>query len=479
MAAGPEDAYLCGYGPHIMNTETRAGSPFDRMLRLFADVRAGEGVTAILLSLNVFLILTAYYVLKPVREALILSEGSAARKTYLSAAQVLMLAAIVPLYGRLVKRLPRRRLINTVTAFFILCLFVFYLLGRAGVKEGVAFFLWIGIFNMMIVAQFWSFANDLYSKDEGERLFPIVGFGASLGAVLGARLSGDFINLIGLFEVMLVGAALLVTELLLTNYIDIREAAHERHSQTSVEHQKMSNAGAFALVLRTRYLLLIALMVAIYNTVNTTGEFLLSRTVQEHVALAVGAANQDAIKREIGTFYSQFFATVNIVGLLLQMFVVSRIVKWFGVPIAVVILPLVSLGAYGIIAFLPILRAVFVAKVSENATDYSLNNTVRAMLFLPCTTEQKYSGKQAIDSFFSRLGDLGAALVVFIGTTVLALSTSLFAVVNAGLVLIWLGLAWQIGRFYRDLSITGRPPESSAARDEHVVPELSPRPTPS
>jgi AAA family ATP:ADP antiporter len=462
-----------------MATEGRAASPLDRMLRLAADVRAGEGLTAILLSLNVFLILTAYYVLKPVREALILGEGSAQRKTYLSVVQVILLAVIVPVYGRLVKRLARRSLINTVTSVFILCLFVFYALGRAGVQEGVAFFLWIGIFNMMIVAQFWSFANDLYSKDEGERLFPIVGFGASLGAVVGARLAGDFIKGIGIFEVMLVGAALLVVELLLTNYIDIREAARERRSQASAAHQQVSKAGAFGLVFRTRYLLLIALMVSVYNTVNTTGEFLLSRTVQEHVALAVGANHIDVVKREIGTFYSQFYATVNITGLLLQLFVVSRIVKKFGVPIAVVILPLISLGAYGLIAFAPFLRAVFVGKVCENATDYSLNNTVRAMLFLPCTTEQKYSAKQAIDSFFSRMGDLGAAAVVFIGTTWLALSTSLFAVVNAGLVLLWLGLAWQIGRGYRDLSISGRPPESSVAGDEKVVPRLSPRPTPS
>ncbi len=92
---------------------------------------------------------------------------------------------MVPLYGRLVDRMdPRVRLINVVTAFFVVCLLVFYVLGRAGVPLGMVFFLWIGIFNLMIVAQFWSFANDIYTKDQGERLFAIVGFGASLGAVV-------------------------------------------------------------------------------------------------------------------------------------------------------------------------------------------------------------------------------------------------------------------------------------------------------
>ena len=192
--------------------ETSQGSPLDRFLRLFTDVKAGEAPTALLMSLNVFLILMAYYVLKPVREALILGEGSAELKTYMSAAQVGVLAIAVPLYGRLVERLNRRRLINVVTAFFVVCLFVFYALGSAGVPLGKVFFLWIGVFNLMIVAQFWSFANDVYTKDQGERLFAIVGFGASLGAVFGSRFADMFIKRLGVYELMLVGAGLLVIE---------------------------------------------------------------------------------------------------------------------------------------------------------------------------------------------------------------------------------------------------------------------------
>jgi AAA family ATP:ADP antiporter len=448
-----------------MATNTRPASPLDRLLRLAADVRAGEGLTAVLLSLNVFLILMAYYVLKPVREALILGERSAATKTYLSVGEVFLLALIVPLYGRLVQRMDRRRLINTVTGFFVLCLIAFYVLGHAGAHLGIAFFLWISIFNLMIVAQFWSFANDLYSKDEGERLFPVVGFGASLGAVVGAGMASGVIERIGVLELMLVGAALLVIEVVLTNYIDSREGRMGRGPSTPhAATVKKSEGGAFGLVVRTRYLLLIALMLTLHNTVKTTGEFLLGQTVQESAMRDIGPGKPAEVKRAIGSFYSNFYASVNIAGLLLQLFVVSRIVKRFGVPLAVLVLPLVSLGAYGVIAVAPILRAVFAAKVGENSTDYSLNNTVRNMLFLPCTTEQKYSAKQAIDSFFVRLGDVGAAAIVFVGTTWLSLGTSAFAVVNGVFVLIWLALAWRIGRQYKELSVSGRPPAVSPAR---------------
>src|SRR6185436_20297416 len=151
--------------------KTSTPSRLDRMLGVFADVHAGEGGTALLLALNVFLILMAYYVLKPVREALILGEGSAELKSYMSAGQVVLLAFVVPLYSRLVARFVRIRLINVVTAFFVACLLLFYVLARFHVPLAIVFFLWIGIFNLMVVAQFWSFANDIYTKDQGERLF--------------------------------------------------------------------------------------------------------------------------------------------------------------------------------------------------------------------------------------------------------------------------------------------------------------------
>src|SRR6188768_1256630 len=168
-------------------TDTRPRSAFDRFLSIFADVHSGEGLTAVLLALNVFLILTAYYVLKPVREALILSEGSAELKSYLAAGQVLVLSLGVPL--------------------------------------GVVFFVWIGIFSLMIIAQFWAFANDVYTKEEGERLFVIVGFGASLGAVAGARIADRLIEPLGVYQLMLLGAAILLAQLALTNHINTRENA--------------------------------------------------------------------------------------------------------------------------------------------------------------------------------------------------------------------------------------------------------------
>ena len=131
-------------------TEQPRTSGVDRILNLLTVVRPGEARTALLLALNVFLILMAYYILKTVREALILGEGTAELKSYLSAAQVVTLAFVVPFYGRLVARFPRMRLINIVTVFFVLCPPAFYLLAQLGMPMvPIIYFIWIGIFSLM------------------------------------------------------------------------------------------------------------------------------------------------------------------------------------------------------------------------------------------------------------------------------------------------------------------------------------------
>ena len=437
----------------MATTDTRPRSALDRFLGIFADVHSGEGLTAILLAVNVFLILTAYYILKPVREALILSQGSAELKTYMAAGQVIALAFIVPFYGKLVASRPRMRLINTVTAFFTGCLIVFYFLAKAGVPLGIPFFIWIGVFSLMIVAQFWSFANVIYDKAEGERLFAIVGFGASLGAVAGSQIADVLIEPVGINQLLLLGAGVLGAQVMLTNYVDHRERksiqSHTKQVSPSKTATKASHSQSFQLVFKTRYLILMAIMLMLANWVNTTGEYILSNIVKQNAEqLLAGGATSLTEEQIIGDFYSKYFTYVNILSLTIQLFLVSRIVKWFGIGWAVMVLPFIALGAYNVIIFIPTLTAVLSAKVAENSTDYSLNNTVRNMLFLPCTYEEKFSAKQAIDSFFVRMGDVLSAALVFFGTNIMQLSARQFAGVNAVLVLLWLVLAWQVGRIY-------------------------------
>src|SRR3954453_12948033 len=209
---------------------TRQPGLLERVLRLFTDVRPGEAGTALLLTLNIFLLLSCYYIIKPLREALILSGEGAEVKSYAAAGQAILLLGLVPAYGLLADRLPRRGLLNAVTAFFVLCLVAFFGLTKAHVDVGGVFFLWVGIFSLMIVAQFWSFANDLYTKEQGERLFAIVAAGGSLGALIGAALAAWLIPPVGIPQLLLVAAGLLALAAVVSNVVDARERArHETH----------------------------------------------------------------------------------------------------------------------------------------------------------------------------------------------------------------------------------------------------------
>jgi AAA family ATP:ADP antiporter len=436
-------------------------SVLDRALSIFADVRAGEGFSAILLAANVFYLLAFYSVLKIVRDALILSEAGAVAASYASAGQAILMLGFVPAYGAFASRVNRVWLICGVMLFFASNLLIFALLGVGGVRIGIPFYLWIGVFSMAAVAQFWAFANDLYSTERGKRLFPVIGVGASLGAVVGSGLTAIVFGGIGPYRLMLIAAAGLLVPVGLTVWVHRRERAQSagpravppslargepRRGRAASEkddaaEQPLSRAGGFQLVASNRYLRLIAMLVLVFSLVNTLGGFILNSMI---------TAEAGGDRALIGAMAGRIQTWVNFVSFLMQAFVVSRIFKYAGVRAALFILPAIALGGYTLIALIPLFAVVQWTKILENSTDYSIQNTTRHALFLPTSREAKYKAKQAIDSFFVRAGDMLQAAVVFVGT-MLAVGIRGYALVNVVLVLVWIGLAVAIAREHRAL----------------------------
>jgi AAA family ATP:ADP antiporter len=208
----------------------------------------------------------------------------------------------------------------------------------------------------------------------------------------------------------------------------------------------------FALVMKSRYLGLLALLLVLLNIVNTVGEYILGRAVV--MAADAQVAVQAGFDKEayIGTFYGSYFFWTNVATIVIQAFLVSRIVKRFGMRGVLLALPLVALGAYGLAAAGAGLMALRSLKIAENSTDYSVNNTAKQMLWLPTSREEKYKAKQAIDTFFVRSGDMLAAGVVFLGTHGLALGVAGFARANIAVVLIAIFVAVLLLREYRRLT---------------------------
>ena len=444
------------------------GGPLERLLRPFAQVRAGEALDALLLMLSVFLLLTAYYVLKVVREPLILAGGGAELKSYTSAGQAVLLLVLIPAYGALASRVNRVRLISGMTLFFISNLAIFYLLALARVPGlGVAFFVWVGIFNLMIIAQFWSFANDIYTPEQGRRLFAIVGFGQTLGAILGGVVAKALIGPLGVYQLMLVAAGILVTYLALVRIVNRRALRTAPAGGARAAEAPLDRRGGFELVLRDRYLLLIGLLLLVLNFVNTNGVYILGRFISQEAARLAAAGATHGLppgefqQRFIGGFYADYFTWVNTVTALIQLFVVSRIMQRFGVRAALYVLPLVAFGGYSLLAFAPVLALIRVTKIGEDSLDYSLNNTARQALFLPTSREAKYKAKAAIDTLFVRAGDLLSAGLVFMGA-LWSFRIRDFALVNLALVAMWLLIVVAIGRRHRAFGTEGRAPDASA-----------------
>ena len=442
--------------PYFKTLGEAPKNALEKLLSLFADVRAGEGVGTLLLALNVFLLLAGYSVMRPARDGLILTEGGAEAASYSAAAQAVLLTAVVPLYGWLGTRMRRIRLIAIVMTFFSLTLVGFYAGGRIGLREGVAFYIWIGLINVFIVSQFWAFANDLYTEGQGRRLFPLIGVGQSLGALVGAAAVTPLVRGLNYtpYTLMLLGACLLMLALSTTLLANRHETARAEPLAVAAEVAPLGPEGGFELVFKDRYLLWIAVLIVLLNVVNTTGNYVLNKFVVEEAAARFGSdASALADKSRFMTaFFGSMAATVNLVALVLQLFVTSRVIRYLGVRGALFILPALALINYSIIAVAPILAVVRIGKILENSTDYSIQNTLRQALFLPTSREAKYKAKAAIDTFFTRAGDVISAGFVGLGQLA-GVPTPLFAGLNVGLTCVWLWVAGQIAREHRKKTV--------------------------
>jgi len=421
----------------------------DRFFGAFTRLRPGEGRSVVVYFVYALLMMLSYYILKTIREPLLLATSSAEIKSYAYAVTALLLLFVIPLYGLVFRHSSKRQLTRYVTLFFLANLFLFYLAGRAGLDIGFAYYVWVGIFSVMITAQFWAFAADSYNVKSGQRLFPLIMVGATLGSLAAPALSGMLFPHVGAWPLLLAAMVLLALTLPCVGWS--RAAIPSGSARGQTRSGKQHNAGVFggiSFVLSDRYLFLLAMLILLLNWVNTTGEYILSELVIRH-ADALVAQDASVVKADfIAGFYGTFFSSVNTITLLMQVFLVARVIRWIGVKGAVLVLPVLVLLGYGLVVFIPIFSIIRIVKIMENSTDYSLMNTTRHALYLPLSAAKTYEGKTTIDAFFWRFGDLLQAGAIYVGLHWFSFKLEHFAIVNMVLAVIWLWVAWQISRYY-------------------------------
>lgn len=437
--------------PRVSPVERALG----RLLRPFARVEPEEALDTVVMTLTVFTLLSAYYLVKVAREPLILLERNGAEvKSYSAAGQAVLLVFFVSAYGALAKRMGRMQLLTSVYLFFVSNLLVFALLVSHNVSIGIPFYLWVGVYNYTSIAQFWALAADVFNREQGTRLFAVLGVGSSLGAMVGSQLARA-LGVYGPGALMLGAALLLLVCVGALLWVERRSrrlrasGARKREVEAAEEHG-LTNESAFALLLHDRYLLLLAALTLLTNFVNSNGEYLLDRTLLAYVH---GGAVTESPKLFITQFKASYFYWFNVIGVVVQLFAVSRIMTRFGVRFALYVLPAVSFVGYASVLAFPLLAVVRVAKIAENSADYSLENTARQALYLVTSRAEKYVGKTAVDTFFVRLGDVFSALLVYVGEK-LAFSSGTFAGVNLCLVALSGVAVFYIGREHQRRSGT-------------------------
>lgn len=457
-------------------------SGFSRLIHGLLPVKRNEVLTVALLTLNVFALLTVYYILKVVREPLILTGGGAELKAYASAGQTILLLGVVPAFGWLSNRVSRIRLMTTMGIIFIGCLAAFYLLYTANAPIGLAFYLWVGIFNVLVISNFWSFCNDLFEEEEGKRLFGVIGIGASIGAILGAFVPHILHDLMGVAGLMALAAGGLGASIFLYHVVDRREASKKKEVEKTEDAPiAKDKKGGFALVMKDKYLRTIAFMLLTATIINTTGEYVIGKLATDQAkayaadkvahaqpaaptpdapkAKAEGGKKKEKTPQELAEsdylndFFADYYGVINVVSFLLQALLVARIMTKLGIRKALFIMPLIVLGGWFALIIFTTMATVRIEKTSENSLDYSLHNTLRQALFLPTSAEAKYKAKAAIDTFFFRMGDVIAGMgIVFLFVEVFGLGIKAFAVLNVLLALVWLMLVNSAGKQHQELA---------------------------
>lgn len=387
-----------------------------------------------------FLLLSAYYVLRPLRDEMGL-RGTDNALTLLFMGTLAGTIALNPVFGALVRRFPRRVFVPVVYHALAATLLLFYLLLGTLPPDGAlavarVFFVWVSVFNLFAVSVFWGFMADIWSRSQGKRLFGLVAVGGTLGAIAGGALTAGLARTLGATNLLLVAALLLEGAVLAVRRLS--RIAPVRSAPAPPEELGLAGPRAwlegFRLIARSSYLSGICVLILFYSVGSTFIYFEQARITREAFA--------DPATRV--AFFARVDIAVNALALATQLFLTGRLIGWLGVGASLAVMPILTSGGILALAGWPILPVVAGVQVLRRASEFALVRPAREVLFTVVTRDEKYTAKSLIDTFVYRTGDaLGAW-----GDRLLPVGAGVgfFAAVFLPLGALWVGLAHWLGK---------------------------------
>ncbi|NND46701.1 MAG: MFS transporter [Woeseiaceae bacterium] len=393
-----------------------------------------------------FCVLSSYYVLRPVREAMAVGSGPDTIPYLFIGTFVAMLLA-TPVFGWVASRFPRRVFLPWVYLFFITNILIFWVVFSQAVDAereyvwlGRAFFVWLSVFNLFVVSVFWSFMADIYTREQGRRLFGLITSGGSIGALLGGAATSALVVPIGFQNLMPISAALLTLAVLCI--AKLRKWVHVEHEDEITETVESDEPlggnplGGITHLLSSRYFAGIALSSVIASLLGTALYMFAAQLVEQEIASS----------NERTQFFSNINVATNTLSLIGQMFIVRHVVARFGIGVSLSLLPIVSVAGFILLAMDPVLGVVAVLTVARRALGFGFTKPTTDMLYSVVTPEEKYKTKNFIDTAVYRGGDVvGTWTVKFMS----ALGITGISLVMLPFAVLWAIVALWLGRDYR------------------------------
>ena len=410
------------------------------MLRAI-DVRAGEWRALVWSFLYFFCLLCGYYVLRPVRDEMGITAGLDNLPALFTGTFLVMLAA-VPLFGWAAARLPRRVLLPVVYWFFIANLLLFFVLmngAMAPARVAQAFFIWVSVFNLFVVSVFWSFMVDLYTEEQGKRLFGLIAAGGSAGALAGPSLTVALAVPLGVANLLLISALFLTAAVICLHRLLAWDANREARRPVPEASADAAIGGSvwagIRTVLQSGYLLGICLYILLFSLLFTFLYFEQARIVA--ATIASGA--------ERTRLFGALDLAVNLLALVLQAFVAAPLLRVLGVAGTLALLPAISAVGFGIVGFAPTLAVIVAFQVLRRAGEYAIAKPARELLFAVLDRERKYKAKNFIDTVVFRGSDTASAWLLT-GLKALGLTAVAVAAMAVPVAALWLAVSWLLGR---------------------------------
>lgn len=399
-------------------------------------------VKAVIFSfLFVVVLMTAYYILRPVRDAMA-SDWTDAEVSWLWTLNFFISTGIVALYGMAVSKFRFRLLVPTMYSIFAGSFVMFYLLGSISDDRTLidkAFYVWVSVFSLFNISVFWSFMSELFSKEQSGRLFGIIAVGASVGGLIGPSITAFFSVSIGIDNLMLIASMMLLIPIPIIFYLQSKatDLNNEKLDLTPTSHPIGGNPIAgFKMLFSNPYLMSIALFIFLYTGISSFIYFELKNLLS------------DLSRPERSAIWAQMDLAVNILSISIGLFATGRIVGKFGMPVTIAMVPVMVCVGLLILAISPLLGVVMILQIIRRAGNYGMTRPAREMLFTLVDRETRFKAKPVIDIVAYRGSDMLMAWLFTGLTQGLGLGLAAVAGVGAGIAALWSLVGIYLGRWF-------------------------------